>query len=72
MALIFLSLGCGVNDARLVNSVTNYTTNGGSTITGILEICTEGDYAAVCDTISERTVALACQRIGYSSECSAL
>ena len=65
----YLSLACSIYDARLVNSITSYPPSGGSTTTGILEICT-GSFSAVCNTTSERAIALACQRIGFSSECS--
>ena len=61
------STACSDNNARLVNERVEFTANGSAVISGRLEICINGEWAALCDdeSLSDHLADLACNSISY-------
>ena len=68
------SLACSNGHVRLYNSTADINSNGTLAITGIFEICVDGEWATVCDDGSaidpdnQDALERACYSMGYTGE----
>ena len=63
----YFPTACSDNNARLVNERVGFTANGSAVVSGRLEICINGKWAALCDdeSLSDRLADVACSSISY-------